>query len=95
MNAGLFGIGVLIAFFGVVAYGVANTTDGVSYLSFDRAVYHPYSSYGAPLLIIGFLLIGLGALIPSVRTVTERTVVDDEPQPRGRRRTRVIEEVEM
>lgn len=74
MNTGTFILGLLIFIGGLFAGSYTYTPNGNAYLTFENVNENqPLNIWMIPLMIIGIVLMIIGALIPSVTKVTETT----------------------
>ena len=90
MNTALFGVGVVLVILGLIASAyVVTETDEYLFGAFtDTDAERPYAGYAIPLIVVGILLMIVGALIPTETVITKRTTVE----PVRKTTTRIREE---
>ena len=85
MNNTLFGLGVVLIILGILAgfFGISNGT-----LVVGNETNRPYATLSIPLVIVGIILLIIGAIVPTRTVVRERSYTTT-PE---RRTKRVVEE---
>lgn len=94
MNYGVFALGVVLLLIGVLAYGytVIDTHTYFFGAYSDTNSKHPYESYGMPFVVLGFVFMFIGLIVPGVRTTREHTVIEETPTHMSKHTRTVIEE---
>jgi uncharacterized membrane protein len=88
MNEGLFAVGVILVFIGVLAagYTIYNNQSYFFGAWRESTATRPYAHFSVPLIILGVLLMVVGAIMLTVKTSTKHSYVETPI-----RKTKVVE----